>query len=112
MFQNLDRALFVAEMDGQAVGIVLLELRTEPALPMLVPMRSVSVAEIVVGKNFQKKGVGHALMEQAKTWAKQHGAKDLRLSVAAFNRTARDFYAKEGFAVKHEVMAFPLDLPQ
>lgn len=112
MFHKPDRALFLAERDGRPAGIILLELRTEPAMPILVPMKFVSVAEIVVAQACQRKGVGHALMEQAKVWAKQRGAKDLRLSVAVFNRTARDFYVREGFGVKHEVMAFPLDEPK
>ena len=112
MLQKPDRALFMAEMDGRLAGLVLLELRAEPPLPLLVPMKFVSIAEIVVGREFQRKGVGHTLVEQAKIWARQKGAKDLRLSVAAFNRIARDFYQKEGFTVKHEAMALPLDLPE
>jgi len=109
LLQNPDRALWIAEIDGQIMGYVHLEVRKEPDIPILVPMDWVNVSDIVVAKKFQQQGIGHALMEQAKTWAKQRGAKDLRLSAAAFNEEAKDFYRKEGFQTKHEVMALFLD---
>jgi|SRR5579859_6607971 len=109
LLQNPDRALFIAEMEGQIAGYVHLEARREPDIPILVPMDWVNVSDIVVAKRFQRQGVGHALLEHAKAWTKQRGAKDLRLSVATFNEEAKDFYRKEGFQVKHEVMAFFLD---
>lgn len=103
------KAVFLAEFQGSVAGYVHVEVRTEPAVPVLVPMKWTNVSDIVVGEKFQRKGVGKALMAKAKLWAKEMGSKDVRLSVADFNETAKVFYKKEGFNVKHHVLAFPLD---
>jgi len=103
------KGIFVAEIDGEVAGCIHLEERVEPNLPVLVPMKWVQVSEIMVGKNSQRRGVGRALMQQAKTWARERGCKDLRLTVADFNTGAKEFYLQEGFRTKSETLALPLE---
>lgn len=109
VLQDPQQAIFIAENEGEAAGYVQLGTRTEPDLPILVPMNWTNISDIVVGKKFQRKGIGKALVEQAKIWARQKGSKDLRLTVASFNESAQAFYEREGFGVKHQVLALPLE---
>ena len=109
LLKDPNKAIFLAEFKGSVAGYAHVEARTEPDVPVLVPMKWTNISDIVVGEKFQRKGVGKALMTRAKSWAKEMGSKDVRLSVADFNETAKAFYKKEGFNVKHEVLAFSLD---
>jgi ribosomal protein S18 acetylase RimI-like enzyme len=109
ILKDPEKMLFVAEIEGKTVGMVHLETKVEPDLPVLVPMKWAQISEIIVGKNHQRQGIGKALMQQAVLWAKEKGCKDLRLSVAHFNEGAQDFYRAEGFGVKHHVLALPLE---
>ena len=105
------QVVFLALLDGQVVGQIHLELQSAGDLPILVRRQVVRVADIVVAEAFQRRGVGHALMDQAKSWARAHGAEELSLSVFAFNQGAVQMYLAEGFRAIRSVMALPLDKP-
>jgi ribosomal protein S18 acetylase RimI-like enzyme len=109
ILKDSEKMLFVAEIEGKMAGVVHLETRVEPDLPVLVPMKWAHISEIIVAKKFQRQGVGKALMRQSVQWSKEQGCRDLRLSVSDFNEGAKDFYKSEGFGVKHQVLALPLD---
>jgi ribosomal protein S18 acetylase RimI-like enzyme len=109
IIRDPEKKLLVAEMEGETVGVLHLEVRFDPDLPVLVPMKWAHISEIIVGKKHQRQGVGKALIRQAVLWAKEHDCQDLRLSVANFNEGAKDFYKSEGFGVKNFVLALPVD---
>ncbi|HTB34278.1 MAG TPA: GNAT family N-acetyltransferase [bacterium] len=103
--------VFLAEVDGRVVGQIHLELQQPGDLPILVKRRVVRVTDIGVTPSHQRKGVGHALLDQAKAWSRAQGAEELSLSVYAFNHPAASLYEAEGFRVVRSVMALPLDKP-
>lgn len=103
------QAMFVAEIDGEVIGVVNLEAREDPDIPVVVPMKWVQVMEIIVTQAHQRKGVGKALVRQAAQWAREKRCADLRLSVSEANTHAKDFYRALGFGIKHEVLAMPLE---
>lgn len=90
-------ALFVAEADGQLVGYVKVLLADTPAVPIFVPRRYAIVDNLVVNPEFQRVGIGRALMERAGQWAVARGASAIELSVYEFNQTALAFYRSLGF---------------
>jgi ribosomal protein S18 acetylase RimI-like enzyme len=106
LLNDPNRGVFVAEIDGEAVGYINLESKTDPDLPVLVPMRWTNISEVVVGRKHQRKGVGHALIEKGKEGASRQGSQDLRLSVADFNEGAKAFYQQEGFKAKIQTLTF------
>ena len=106
------QAVFLALMDGGAVGQIHLELQDPGGLPILVPRKAARVADIVVTPAYQRRGIGRALLNTAKAWAVEHGAQELALSVRAFNAGAMAMYRAEGFQVVRSVMALPLDKGQ
>jgi GNAT superfamily N-acetyltransferase len=103
--------VFLADQDGQVVGQIHLELQQPGDLPILAKRVVVRVTDIVVAASHRRRGVGHALMDQAKAWARAQGADELSLSVFAFNRGAARMYEAEGFRAIRSVMALPLDKP-
>jgi GNAT superfamily N-acetyltransferase len=103
--------VFLAVQDGQVLGQIHLELQQPGDLPILVKRVLVRVTDIAVAAGHRRQGIGHALMDQAKAWARAQGAEELSLSVFAFNQAAARMYEAEGFRTIRSVMALPLDKP-
>jgi ribosomal protein S18 acetylase RimI-like enzyme len=109
ILQDQYQKVFFSEVEGEIAGFIHLEVGNDPDYPVLVPMKFAHITIIVVGKKFQRRGVGRALIHQAVLWAKENGCKDLRLSVADFNDKAREFYRRVGFGLKSQKLAMPLE---
>jgi ribosomal protein S18 acetylase RimI-like enzyme len=87
--------LFVAEYDGRSVGFVSGELRESS--PTFRPKTWASVDDVFVEPDYRNLGVGQALLESVKAWAKERGADGVSLQVAAANERGRKFYEELGF---------------
>ncbi len=98
--------LFVAEHDGRTVGFVSGELRE--GSPTFRPKTWASVDDVFVKPDYRNLGVGRALLESVKTWAKERGAHGISLQVAAANERGRKFYEELGFreVSVYEVLEF------
>lgn len=59
---------------------------------------------LAVKEKYQGCGVGTALFESAKEWAKSKGMDRIELNVYSFNRRAIEFYEKNGFRVLKQSM--------
>lgn len=90
-FSDPERAIFVAE-DEEIIGLVEILTRQSSANTILVPLKFAVVVGIVVKKQFQGKGIGHALMKQAEVWAEEKKASLIELDVWEFNEEAKNFY--------------------
>ena len=75
----------VAEIDGHIVGFI--------------GMNETKIEGLFVNCNFQSRGIGHSLIEWAKT-----GNEELTLSVYQKNQRALQFYLKEGFVIGERLM--------
>ncbi len=92
-----DTHLFVAETDSMVVGVLILQRGEVPRTPVHVPRRWVTVDAIVVREAFRRRGIGEALMEQARAWANERGIDAVELMVAEFNTAAIAWYEKLGY---------------
>lgn len=91
-------ALRVAEVDGQLVGYALVRFGAEQALE---PACDTELCRLYVQEPFTGAGIGAALLEAARTAARERTGRDaLWLAVNARNRRASRFYEKQGFVVK------------
>lgn len=97
IIDNPDAALFVAEADGDIVGLVDVRLHTTQDIPILVARRYAVIDAIVVRRAFWGQGVGRHLMHRAETWARARGLGEVLLNVWEFNRRAIDFYERLGY---------------
>ena len=75
----------VAEIDGNIVGFI--------------GMNETRIEGLFVSSDFQSRGIGHSLIEWAKT-----GNEELTLSVYQKNQRALQFYLKEGFVIGELLM--------
>ncbi len=98
--------LFVAEFDGRTIAFVSGELRESS--PTFRPKTWVSVDDVYVEPDYRNLGVGRALVESVKAWAKERGADGVSLQVAAANERGRKFYEDLGFreVSVYEVLEF------
>lgn len=101
--------LFVARVDGEPAGLVVVEVRVSRPIPILVPRRYASVNSLIVDAGHRRLGVGRALMARAQRWAREQGASSIELGVWSFNRQAIEFYRALGYQTVHLRMSKPLD---
>jgi ribosomal protein S18 acetylase RimI-like enzyme len=90
------RAIFVAKDEGRLAGFVIVDL--QPALGRAVEHADEKLPEIdwlIVGPEWQGKGVAHRLMEQALVWIGD--GVPVQRGVVHFNARAIGFYRKFGF---------------
>lgn len=98
----------VAEHAGAFAGYARAELQEEPASAIKRASRVVYVHEMAVAPAHRQHGVGRALLAAVRQAARDLGAQAVTLDVYAFNRGAREFYAREGFAPLRERLLLPL----
>jgi ribosomal protein S18 acetylase RimI-like enzyme len=98
--------LFVAEYGGQTVGFASGELRESS--PAFRPKTWASVDDVFVEPDYRNLGVGRALLESVKVWAKERDTDGVSLQVAAANERGRKFYEELGFreVSVYEVLEF------
>jgi GNAT superfamily N-acetyltransferase len=87
-----DQQLFVADVDGRAVGwvhVVFAEYVDAEAF--------VVIGGLVVDRNQRRLGIGRALMDRAEVWARERGCSMVRLTSSATRNTAHWFYENLGY---------------
>ncbi len=89
--------IFVAEAKGEVAGFAEVIVKDTPPVPVMVPRRFAVVDTLAVDEKHRRAGVGRALMEQAEQFAREHGARDMELSVYRFNQGAVRFYEELGY---------------
>lgn len=93
----------VACLDDQIVGYALAVLR-QPSLHPAAALREdmtflrAALEDIVVAEPYRGRGIGGALLEAVRTWARRQGAQRLMLHSDAAG-PARRFYERHGFTV-------------
>ena len=98
--------LLVAESGDRTVGFISGELRE--GSPAFHQKTWASVDDVFVEPDYRNLGVGRALLESVKAWAKESGADGISLQVAAANERGRKFYEELGFreVSVYEVLEF------
>jgi len=74
----------------------------------ILPFAFVEVNELCVAENAQGKGIGTAVMNAVKAFAKDIGAKFVELGVNAQNTAAQEFYKANGMFVKSMKMQYKI----
>jgi GNAT superfamily N-acetyltransferase len=92
--------LLLGAMSGKSdlLGLVHAILKSHPLTEIHVPGQYVLLDNLVVSKDARRQGVGTALFAATQEWATQMGAPEIQLKVYRFNKTARTFYKRLGFA--------------
>jgi ribosomal protein S18 acetylase RimI-like enzyme len=89
---------FIAEVGGEAAGYCVCKVLRRPDGPFSYAATAVYVDQMAVLSAYQRRGVGAAMIERAKSLATEVGADWIDLEVWSFNSGAQQFYAAQGFA--------------
>ncbi|MBR3018706.1 MAG: GNAT family N-acetyltransferase [Clostridia bacterium] len=98
----------VDEVDGQIIGMVMVDYIDRPESPYRYAERFVHIAEICVDKSHRRQGAGKRLLDFVKADAKAKGYSRIELDVWAFN-DALAFYETEGYTVFRRYLELKLD---
>ena len=90
--------VLVAELDGMVAGLAVLLTRPPSPFAGAVPIKAIELDNLVVHSGLRSQGIGRRLVEAAIGWSREQGASHVGVSVHAFNRNARRFYERTGFA--------------
>ncbi|RKS84232.1 N-acetylglutamate synthase-like GNAT family acetyltransferase [Motilibacter peucedani] len=87
--------ILVADLDGAVAGMAVL---THQPFAVLFDTRSVHLHFMHVRPEFRRRGVGHALVAAAASFAEEVGAEQLMTSTLPQTRDENRFFARLGFA--------------
>ncbi len=86
---QLDQGFLAAEIDGEVRGYL--------DLIILPWQRTGLIANLAVERDYRRRGVGTALMIEARKWARKQGLRAIQAEVTTKNYPALCFYQKLGF---------------
>lgn len=93
--------IFVATLDGAVVGYV----HANDYDTIYAPHMK-NIMGIAVQSEFKKKGAGRALLLAVEKWAKESGARGVRLVSGATRTDAHEFYRRCGFGCEKRQINF------
>ena len=106
---NEGKDILISVDDGKVNGYAALSVcNTEKGAGEILPFIFVEVNELCVAEAAQGRGIGTALLDAVKAYAKEKGAKFVELGVNAQNTSAQEFYKANGMFVKNLKMQFKL----
>jgi ribosomal protein S18 acetylase RimI-like enzyme len=95
---------FVAADNGRIVGFLHVSEDSTPPFASVVPHRYAEVVDLFVTEPHRRLGIGSALVDAAKAWAKARGLDYLNLLVLNENADASGFYQRYGFKTVSQTM--------
>ena len=99
-FGNPEERVIVAELDGGVIAWTSVALVDHFYTP-----RCVEISGLVVDAGLRGRGIGAALLAEAKRWAAELGVATVRLRANVIRAEAHRFYERQGFArVKQQIV--------
>lgn len=92
---------WAAEQDGRIVGLCLGQIERTPESPICKSRRIAFIEDLAVAPEYRRRGIAAALMNTARTQARESGAESMELHVWGFNREALALYEKLGFHTQY-----------
>lgn len=92
-----DKCLFVAEAEGEIVGLAETYMDAVPDSPFVVARRTATLQSLLVTESIRGTGVGGALVEAAEQWAGERGAEMIKTKVWEFPDGPLPFYQRLGY---------------
>lgn len=93
-----NKEIFLAEDLGEVIGFACVwEQQTKEEENYLIARRFAYLSDLVIMPKGRGKGVGGALLEACKDWAKARGLERMKLDSLTRNQVANHLYEREGF---------------
>lgn len=96
MQRDPDAELFVAEVEGNLVGLCI--VRVDHAPPILEEVERAEITDIGVRPAFRRRGIATALLDAGLEWIRDRGVARVELQVAHGNVEGQAFWRARGFA--------------
>ena len=105
-----DKDILLSENGGRIDGYAAVSVcDTSKGAGEILPFTFIEVNELCVAGNAQGRGIGTALLDSVKQYARDRGAKFVELGVNAQNTGAQEFYKANGMFVKNYKMQFRIE---
>lgn len=95
--ENKDAVIFVAEVDGQLVGLGEVYMREDSLNPLKVQYKYGHLQSMIVTEAYRGIGIGTRMLEAVEQWAKEKSAAEVRLNTWEFREGPLGFYEKRGY---------------
>jgi len=109
IIENPDKGIiFVAEENNNIIGhciIVISEIKNHF---LMKDMKNITIEDLCIEKEYQKKGVGKKLFNEAVNYGRKINANILELAVWEFNKNAVEFYEHLGMETRLRRMEYKL----
>ncbi|WP_282154968.1 GNAT family N-acetyltransferase [Cytobacillus gottheilii] len=103
---NMDSVIFVVKNDRGYAGFTQLY----PTFSSVSMKRAWILNDLYVDEAARKQGIGEMLLQKAKDFAVETGAKSISLETASDNITAQRLYEKNGYKKQSQIFHYELDL--
>lgn len=100
--------ILVAEVDNNIAGFLLIQELATPPYSCIVQHSYAYIMDVIVGGQYQSKGIGSLLFREAKKWAEERKLDYLELSVLAENKGALTLYERHGYKETSRTMRLEL----
>jgi ribosomal protein S18 acetylase RimI-like enzyme len=100
--------IFLAETDGAVVGFVCILAKVLPSADDGVEPYAY-ISDLVVRTAYRGSGVGRKLMLRAESFAREFGAREIKVGVLVRNKATHAFYRAGGFRDYTVQLVKPLD---
>jgi len=110
LYERYPETFIVAEVYGEVVGYIMCRIETGlPGFGLLGISKRGHVISIAVLPEYQRKGIGQALMEEAILNMRTFNAKECYLEVRVSNTSAINLYKKLGFETSRTINGYYAD---
>ena len=89
--------ILVAARDEKVVGFAVLHHIAKPENPFMYERDFLDIDEFCVDEHHRRQGIGTAMMDRIRAFAKEKGFRRVELNMWEFNREALAFYEAAGF---------------
>ena len=96
MITEKTEPIFVCEEDGQVVAHAFCCFQVQQGSNILTDVKSLHINDLCVDERFRGKGIGTAVFQYLKNYAKETGCYNLTLNVWSLNKSAYEFYERQG----------------
>lgn len=105
--ERYDGQVFVLELGGSVAGFTTVFTRVPFERLDEPPGDYALVAELLVRREYRRRGFARALLTEGDRYAASKGATELRIGVLSDNTAARRLYLDFGFRPYHETLSKP-----
>ncbi len=100
--------IFIAELQNEIIGFIHIEADKTPPFPSVAQHEYACIVDFYVIPKYRKKGIGKALLENTKSWAKDKNLAYLELFVLEENKIGQNFYERENFKTASRTLRYIL----